>query len=223
MKRNLTASLASWVADGFRRIGQILITPLENGGYELRHLADRDRTDLAQHRSPQDARRLSLNDEAGKFRPMKTAPNLRRGWSLTLANAAELREALDYFYPAMTGLWLSHLEGKLQVTPLREMLGRQTGMYAATKRLQDAEGQALVGRACCAASGCLKRVLWPFAPDTPLSELPEEERHAGVTTHADGLREIPMLCQEACNLLVAACREVVKKRERANPLPPAAT
>ena len=133
---------------------------------------------------------------------------------MVLKNAGELRIALDHFYPSMTALWLSHLEGGLRAVPLRETLNRQTGMYAATKRLQDEEGQSLVGSAC-AASNCTKRMLWEFAPGQPLTQLPAEDLSAEPLTGADGFKQIPLLCHEACNILVAACREVVKKRERA--------
>ena len=215
MKRNLTLSLAEWIAQGARRIGQIHVQTLPAGGYELRHHADfsLSETHLAAHSDAQAARHLSLYDEAEEYRPLKSAPTLRRGWRLTVRDAAQLRLALDHFYPALTALWLSHLEGKLPPVALRETLNRQTGMYAASKRLQDAEGQELVA-AACADSKCLKRVLWPFAPDQPLEHL-DASKTSPPPAPDGAFEEIPLLCQEACNILVAACREVVKKRERA--------
>ena len=184
-------------------------------------MADRGREDLVIYNSPEAARGLSFFDDAKVYRPLKTAPTLSHGWSLMLKDSGELRVALDHFYPAMTALWLSQLEGTLKPVALRDTLNRQTGMYAATKRLQDEEGQYLVGTAC-AMSNCLKRVLWDFAPGHPLTHLPHADREPGPQVDADGLKHIPLLCHEACNILVAACREVVKKRERAQPLPEAA-
>jgi sirohydrochlorin cobaltochelatase len=214
LKRNLTRAIEQWISEGARSIGQILIHPLPDGSYELRHVEDAGREDLEPHEGSPAARPLSFFDAKGEYRPLKTAPTLRRGWKLKLADAADLRLALDHFYPAMTALWLSHLEGSLAVVALRETLGRQTGMYAASKRLLDEEGQETVG-AACAASNCLKRTLWPFAPGQPLEKLPLSITTAEVRPAPGGGTEIPMLCHEACNILVAACREVVKKRERA--------
>jgi sirohydrochlorin cobaltochelatase len=223
LKRNLTQALESWIAAGFRSIGQITITPQSNGGYELRHAEDFAREDLHLHTSVDDARVLSFFDDANVYRPLKTAPTLRHGWRLLAGSAGALRAALDHFYPSMTALWLSHLEGELRPVPLRETLSRQTGMYAATKRLLDDEGQELVGMAC-ASSACTKRMLWPFSENQPLTQLPAEDLSCEPRVMADGSHQIPLLCHEACNILVAACREVVKKRERAqSPQPSAAS
>ncbi len=214
MKRNLTQAIESWIAGGFRSIGQITLTPLTDGAFELRNTADAGRTDLELHASPEAARALSFFDDANAYRPLKTAPTLRHGWRMVLKDAGELRTALDHFYPSMTALWLSHLEGTLRAVPLRETLDRQTGMYAASKRLRDDEGQALVGGAC-AVSNCTKRMLWEYAPGKPLTHLPAADLSPEPLTAADGFKQIPLLCHEACNILVAACREVVKTRERA--------
>lgn len=220
MKRNLTHALESWVREGFRSIGQIKIIPDLHGGYELCHTDDLGKTGLRKYTSAEDARALSFFDDANAYRPLKTAPTLRHGWLLSLKTGEELRRALDYFYPAMAALWFSHLQKQLHAVPLRETLNRQTGMYAATKRLQDEEGQELIGRAC-ASGACEKRLLWPFAEAQPLTHIAPEKISADTRATPDGFEEIPLLCHEACNILVAACREVVKKRERAQGPPPA--
>lgn len=191
------------------------MTPLEDGSFELRHIDDSDRTDLELHASPHDARKLSFFDDTNVYRPLKTAPTLRHGWRMILKDVAEMRIALDHFYPAMTSLWLSQVEGSLRAVSLRETLNRQTGMYAASKRLQDEEGQSLVGSAC-ALKNCLKRVLWEYAPSQSLTGLPKEDLSAEVRLEEGGFKGIPLLCHEACNILVAACRETVKSRERAS-------
>ena len=58
---------------------------------------------------------------------------------------------------------------------------------------------------CRTDGGCLKRILWPLAPGTPIPSLPAEK-----TTAAAPANEMPLLCHEACNLLVARAREIVK-------------
>ena len=213
--RSLPETIAGWVRDGFSLIGQIRITSNPGGSFELRHREDVNVHGLEEFQGSRAARDLSFFDEARNYRPLKTAPNLRRGWSLIVADAEDLRLALDHFYPAMTALWRSHLEASLSSVPLRDTLDRQTGMYAASKRLQDEEGLHLVASACNSQTGCMKRKLWPFAKTMDLAGFSSLERSADVLTLDSGEKEIPLLCHEACNILVAACRETVKKREKA--------
>jgi sirohydrochlorin cobaltochelatase len=188
VSRDLTQILADWLAAGGVRIGQIALRRVAEG-IELRHVEDRERGDLQTHTRPEDARALANLDAAGVFRPLKTAPNLVRGWRLVVADAAALRVALDYFYPAMLGVWSSHTRGELVSVPLRDTLGRQTGMYRVTQKITDPQARTLIDGFC---AGCLKRRLWD-------GQRPQA---------AEG--EMPLLCHEACNLLVAKAREAVK-------------
>jgi sirohydrochlorin cobaltochelatase len=204
--RNLTPAFANWIADGGREIGEIRLEPVVNG-FLLRHRDDLPDA-LTAFTGPEAARDLAHFDDAGRFRPLKTAPNLRHGWRLHLADLAELRRALDYFYPAMLGVWLSQQRGQLTAVPLRDTLARQTGMYAVTKKISDPQAQTLIGQFCRTDGGCLKRILWPLAPGVPVSSLPAEKLQPSAPP-----RELPLLCHEACNLLVAKAREVVKKSE----------
>ena len=86
---------------------------------------------------------------------------------MTVADLADLRRALDYFYPAMLGVWLSHERGELRAVPLRETLDRQTGMYRVTQKITDDQAQEMIGGFCRTDGGCLKRILWPIAPERP--------------------------------------------------------
>ena len=188
MKRALIESLAGWLAAGGGHVGQIAIRSVPEG-WKLCHADDADRGDLALFTRWQDARQLAALDDAGAFRPLKTQRNLRHGWRLVLPDAESVRGALDYFYPAMLGVWRAHSLRELISVPLRATLERQTGMYAVTKKLTDAEAQTVVAELC---GGCLKRRLWGNA--------------APVETSAT------LLCQEACNLFVAEARKAVKAR-----------
>ena len=205
--RNLTQALAEWIAGGGREAGEIHLEPVA-GGFVLYHRADASRGDLIEYIGAEAARDLAHFDDAGRFRPLKTAPNLRRGWKLCLASLSELRRALDYFYPAMLGVRLSHQRGCLAPVPLRDTLARQTGMYAVTKNITDAQAQTIIGGFCRTDGGCLKQILWTIAPGVPVTSLPAEKLQP--TAPAETL---PLLCHEACNLLVAKVREVVKKGE----------
>jgi len=226
MMPNLTQAFADWLADGGREVGEIHLEPVE-GGFVLCHRDEmengdgtpavgapvgpsplRRRAEFTEFAGPEAARGIAHFDDAGKFRPLKTAPTLRHGWRLHLANFAELRRALDYFYPAMIGVWASHQRGTLAMAPLRDTLRRQSGMYAVTKRITDAQAQTIIAGFCRTDGGCLKRILWPIAPGVPVTSLPAEK-----FTAAAGRETFPLLCHEACNLLVARAREVVKKSE----------
>ena len=188
MNRSLTQTLARWLAQGRTRIGQIAIRETA-GGWELRHVEDIARGDLAAHEGASAARHLANLDDAGAYRSLKTAPNLRHGWRLVLRDAGEVRRALDYFYPSMTGVWFSHTLGELWPVAFRETLARQTGMYRITQKITDEQARAMIDSFC---AGCLKCRLWD------------------AQTVSESAGAIPLLCQEACNLLVAEARKVVK-------------
>ena len=189
MSNGLAQTFAGWIASGRTRIGEIVIHANADG-FELRHADDLSRNDLMLHEDADDARHLANLDAVGRFRPLKTAPNLRRGWRLVLRDLDEVRRALDFFYPAMIGIARSHERGDLCPVPLRETLARQTGMYRVTQKITDDQARAMIDSFC---SGCLKCRLWD-----------------GHTPAADA-RAIPLLCHEACNLLVAEARTVVKR------------
>jgi sirohydrochlorin cobaltochelatase len=207
MMRDLTQALADWIAGDGREIGEVRIERAGEG-FLLCHRADESRGDLVEMAGVEAARELAHFDAAGKFRPLKTAPNLRRGWKLRLTGIVELRRALDYFYPAMLGVWLSQRQGRLVPVPLRDTLARQTGMYAVTKKITDAQAQTMIGGFCRSDGGCLKHILWPIAPGVPVTSLPEAKFQPPAVPGV-----LPLLCHEACNLLVAKAREVVKRSE----------
>ena len=192
MKRDITEHLREWIAAGGGRVGQVAVRATPEG-WELRHEDDSERGDLSLSVRWQEARQLAALDDAGAFRPLKTQRNLRHGWRMLLPDAESARRALDYFYPSMLGVWRAHTLRELVPVPLPTTLERQTGMYAATKKLTAPEAEAVVAGLC---SGCLKRRLWGIAApdDSPVE--------ASAT----------LLCHEACNLFVAEARKVVKAR-----------
>ena len=171
----------------------------------MRHHLDCGLEGLALHSTPEAAYEIALYDEAGIYRPLKTAPTLRRGWRLVLETLEQLHEALDFFYPAMLAARLAMEQGRLAITPLRDTLNRQSGMYAITKKISDAHADRVIGAFCKSDGGCLKTILWPISPGVPITSLPADKF---VPATSGG---IPLLCAEACNLLVARAREAVKK------------
>ncbi len=193
----LDCLLESAQAEGRNRIGQVVIFSCA-GGFALCHADDAGRCDLEAFGTPDDAIAIALYDDAGNYRPLKSAPNLRHGWRLDVKSRSDLRLALDFLYPAAIGNWRTQLLGELTPTPLRATLGRQTGMYRVTAKLTDPQAVELKDSLC--RTGCLRRILWAATDaGSPADDAPDS---------------IPLLCTEACNLFVAAARKIVKASEQ---------
>jgi len=192
--------LETWLAAGGNRIGQIAI----RGRFTLCHVDDVENDALENFTDAEQARYLALYDDAGAYRPLKTAPNLRHGWRLAVSSLEALRLALDHFYPAMLGTFVAWRADRLGVTDFRETVNRQSGMYAVTRHITNEQADALIGDFCNDAK-CLKKIRWQIESRHPVSTLPAEKFQA-----AEAGGAFPLLCAESCNLLVAAARSVVK-------------
>jgi len=205
-------ALGDWLANGLRCIGQIAIDAGTDGVFVLRHREDSARTDLVGSQRADDAAELARFDDAGNYRPLKTAPTLRHGWKLSLANLAELRLALDLFYPGRLAAFQAFEQNALVTTPLRATLERQTGMYRIAAQIREEQADQLVGRFCRSHGGCLRTILWrrDAAGTAPSTQLPPEKFDPRHDQTGGGKRVVPLLCQEACNLLVAEARAVVQ-------------
>lgn len=214
MRPPVERALAEWLASGTRGLGQILI---ERSGeaFTLRHREDEGREMLALYHSPEDAIELAKFTDDAKYRPLKTAPNLRHGWRLDLADLGGLQQALEFFYPGRLAALAAWEANRLPRTPLRETLNRQSGMYQVAGKISDEQIDGLVGRFCRSqggAPGCLRTILWPRDATLarPSLRLPLDKFIAPGDQTGRGEKVIPLLCQEACNLLVAEARKVVK-------------
>src|SRR5947208_477794 len=122
------------------------------------------------------------------------------------------------------------VEQALEAVPFcfGQILVRKTGMYRIAARISDAHIDGLVADCCRSNAGCLRTILWKrdqrgaiastrlpkekFDPIWDQVETPVEPAASFAKTTADTVTRtmIPLLCQEPCNLLVAACRKVVK-------------
>ena len=207
-------------------VGEILIRKTSADGFALSHRDEEMADQLRILRSPEDAIEIAKYDAAGNYRPLKTAPNLRRGWRLELQTLEDLRRALDYFYPGRLAMFAAWKSDKLQTIPLRETLDRQSGMYRVAAKISDSEINNLVGDLCRSDGGCLRTILWKRDANNAIAttKLPKEKfdpeydqvrvcsRRPAGDAHASHSEAaiIPLLCQEACNLLIAECRKVVK-------------
>lgn len=191
------------------QIGEIRVEPVSEG-YLLCHQADAGAEPLRDFHLPTDARHISANTETGVFRPLKSAPTLRRGWRLILNNREELLQALDYFYPAALALHAAWRDARLEIVPLSATLGRQSGMYAVTRKITSGQADEMVGSFCASSTACLKTILWEISPNRPVTCLPASKFNPAIPQADGALPFVPLLCQEACNLLVAQARQVVK-------------
>ena len=194
--RDSREAFARWVdeAPEGRRFGQVLVRREPSGGYELRQVNDENVNEraLEVHTDPRAARELAKLTESGEYRPLKSSPNLRRGWLLRVVDTVGLGVAMNYLYPAGVVHWYLYREGRLGVTNFRENAARQSGIYKRVQRLSD-EGVQHAAKACCDDTVCLKKILWNVDAETPL----EMYRGKG---------EIP--CPEPCSIFVSFARRV---------------
>jgi sirohydrochlorin cobaltochelatase len=189
--------LAAAVAEGYHKIGQAIFKA-DGDGFLICHAEDTGRGDLQNFSDPHDAAAIVLHDDAGNYRPLKTAPNLKHGWSLRVASLADLHLALDLLYPAALANWRALLRNEKITSPLRDTVNRQTGMYRVTGLITDEEAQGIVDSLC--TPNCLRCIQWPIPSDAKPPVVPIREK------------EIPLLCIDACSLLIAEARRVVKSR-----------
>ena len=212
MALEIERALESWWASGRRCIGQILIAKSSDDLFVLCHRDDVGRDDLIVSRGADDAAAIGKFDDAEIYRPLKTAPNLRHGWRMELNGIRELRRALDLFYPGRLATLFVFEQKRLRTTPLRETLERQTGMYRIAAKISDDEIDSLVGNFCRSDGGCLRTILWKRDETRAVAstKLPAEKFDVAYDQTGRGESCIPLLCQEACNLLVNECRKIVK-------------
>jgi sirohydrochlorin cobaltochelatase len=208
-------ALEDWLAKGLRCIGQIAIECRDDGTSSLSHRGDAAEGNLTVYRAAADAIELTRFDDAGNYRPLKTAPTLRHGWKLILEDLGALRIALDLFYPGRLAAMFAFENGELVATPFRETLARQSGMYRVAAQIDDEQADKLIDDFCRSNGGCLRTILWRRDRNgtVPSTSLPPEKFESRHDQTGSGAPVIPLLCQEACNLLVAEARRVVQEHQ----------
>jgi hypothetical protein len=190
-----TAGFLRWVGDT-RVFGQIHLARIP-GGHEFRHADDRARPAAGLRAvGIAELRGVSRRDATGGFRPLKGAPTLSAGWRCEVLSAADFEAAMEHLYPGGLADWHAVAGGVAVPTGFREFTGRQTGIYASVRELDDT-GAAGVVRATCGVGRCLKRRLWE-APGLP----------------ADGAGKSDLPCLEPCAVLLDAARRAARDRRR---------
>jgi len=110
------------LAEKVSRIGQLEIERLE-GGFVLFHRDDAGRSDLGEHEID-DAFEIARFDDAGSYRPLKTAPTLRHGWKIFARDLLQVEQVIDAIYPGRLAMLRAFKSGELTTTSLRETLNR---------------------------------------------------------------------------------------------------
>ena len=174
-------------------LAQVLIRRGE-GRYELRHTADRlveaSKLPLL---PPSEVRTICQFTREGRFRPLKSAPNLRAGWRLLAANDMELETALGQIYPGAVADWYAAQSTRPPITHYRDFAKRQSGMYRITNMMSDIQAAGVI-QVCCHPQFCLKQRLWTvdgLAPDS-------------------SAEKSLILCLEPCALLLEFARKAAR-------------
>ncbi len=127
-------------------------------------------------------------DDAGNYRPLSGATNMRSGWRIECA-AGELLPLIEAAYPLATIHAAQSDAGTLRTASLAEVLGRQSGRYESARAITPASAEAAMTSLC---GNCVRRPVWPSGI----------ERADGASDSA----AIP--CPEPCSVLIELCREV---------------
>ena len=203
-------NLADTLADLLTRenrlsFGEIVLTRSPEGSYSATHREDEGKTTgLEPLDSVRELREMAKNDATGEYRPLKTAPGLKSGWITTADGAHDFLQRLDAIYPGLFATWSAYESGSLAPVPLRDTLGRQTGMYRFAGGISDEMALRLKTELC--GRGCLRHIVWPIDPGSP-------GEHASRAAGA-----LPLLCTEACTFAVNLARTLVKEAyDLANP------
>lgn len=197
-------ALASWVdaAGGEGRTFLQVLLRRTPRGYALCHHEDAGAPagQLERETDPHAARLIAQTTASGAHRPLKTAPNLRRGWLLEELDTPAMWTALDYLYPACAVHWHAGRMGTLEVTPWSDTAARQSGMYASVRLLPPAVAERAV-RACCARAVCLREVEWPLSRGLQPATTGPADRQWG---------DARVPCPEACSLFISLARQLLQ-------------
>jgi DR2241 stabilising domain/4Fe-4S iron-sulfur cluster binding domain len=206
------SALAEWVREGGeagRVFLQAHLLALPGGRFRIRHVDDRDAAAgaLGPRTDPFAAREIAQTTASGAHRPLKTAPDLRSGWSLDELDERGLWIALDYLYPACAIHWFAEQGERLRLTSWADTAGRQSGMYSSV-RLLPPEALPHVVRACCADAVCLRRVAWGRSEEEPAPLDPDAGSPTAAARRPAGDADIP--CPEACSMFISFARVVLR-------------
>jgi sirohydrochlorin cobaltochelatase len=174
---------------------QVLIQPADRT-FTLRHVADHDLPPNQLKRlSLSELRQLAMFTASGQFRPLRSSPDLPRGWTFTCDGPEELWRALQELYPGSIPDWFAAESPNPPITHYRDLTNRQTGMYRITQLLSD--DQAAMSPALPAAPAFVSNAA--FGPFPALLRTLPPKKSA-----------IP--CLEPCAILLELARKAARYR-----------
>ena len=179
--------------------GEVLLRK-STDGFQLCHAQDREVAELRET-DLTELRQLAQFTSANHFRPLKSAPTLRRGWRFVTATSPDLEMALQTIYPGAVADWFAARQPTPPVTHFRAYTSRQSGMYRITTTLTDVQA-GRVARAACDRQFCLKQRLWTVEGLEP--------------DRAEAKSVIP--CLEPCAVLLEFARTATRLEQRATPV-----
>lgn len=195
------AAFLDWIesADANGRVFlQVRIRMRPDFTYELRHEADTHLSTVVLERfsTPSDGVGIARSTGSGRYRPLRTAPDLRKGWVLEELTGQEAWEAISLIYPAAALHWYLGRSGAVRPVPFEAVAKRQTGIYARVGKIRGAALGAVI-RSCC--SDCLRQPAWQPAAGTL--------GRGADTSAGDDAAAVP--CSEACSLFISKAREAL--------------
>ena len=176
--------------------GQVVATCREEQ-YEVRHRNDvetpAEQLDLL---SAKELRARLSKDASGRFRPLRSAPDLPAGWRALASSSEDLWRILNAVYPGALGDWHAFRQRKKTAVHFSEFVARQSGMFRVVAKLNGEQAQC-VADACCDDRLCLKQRLWSTA----------ENRESKPPSN---LAEPGLICLEPCSLFLELARRSFK-------------
>ncbi len=194
-----------------------------NPGFELRHIDDTTAVATGLRATKVEALRdLARTTADGAFRPLKSAPNLVRGWRTECLTVSEVEQALDALYPGALADWFAAPErlvsvglpmtdppadvtaapaalgpcgvpGRGTATSFRDFVQRQTGMYRSAQKLNETQA-AWVARGGCHSRFCLRQRRWS----------------SGATDAGDVKDKSDLPCWEPCAIILELARRAAR-------------
>lgn len=134
---------------------------------------------------------ISRFDEAGAYRPLRSAADLRAGWCFRGLTAGQMLDVVDTFYPAAMLRADQEARDRLDVVDFEPWAGRQTAMYESVRDLSLSQLGEVV-RATCGP--CLRHRRWTA------EALPAD------ATDPDA-RSLIIPCREPCTVFATEARE----------------